>query len=338
MHANHRGIAAVLLQCLRTCLLFVALFCFLALPEGAVAQSAWPNKPIRMIVPYSPGGYTDYMARSIGQKLAENLGVPVVIDNRPGGNSILGADLIAKAAPDGYTIGTVIAAHAVNATLYPKLPYDVMKDFTYISLMSVAPLLLVTNPGLPATNLRELIALARSKPGALNYGSSGTGAAAHLTMEMLKSREGLNMTHVPYKGAANAMQDTIGGQIDLMFDVVGTLMPQVRAGRLRAIAVTAKARMPAAPEVPTMEEAGERDFVNGTWAGLIAPAGVPKDIVNRISNEVQKILRDLAMRDKLAQQGYEAIGDTPEEYEKFMREDIARWARVIRDAGVKVEQ
>jgi tripartite-type tricarboxylate transporter receptor subunit TctC len=309
-----------------------------SLQPACAQQAAWPNKPIRMIVPYTPGGYTDYMARTVGQKLGENLGVPIVFDNRPGANSILGADLIAKAPPDGYTFGTVIAAHAVNATLYAgKLPYDVMKDFTYVTLLSVAPLLLVATPSLPANNLKEVLAYGRAHQGELNFASSGTGAAAHLTMEMLKMREGLSMTHIPYKGTAGALQDTIGGQVNLMFDTVGPLMVQVRAGKLKAIAVTAKARMVAAPDVPTMEEAGERDFVTGTWAGLVAPAGVPKEIVNRVASEVQKILRDPAMRDKLAQQGYEGIGNTPEEYEKFMREEIARWAKVIKDSGTKVE-
>ena len=317
-------------------LLYVAM---LAVCGAANAQSGpWPNRPIRMIVPYTPGGYTDYMARTVGQKLSEALGQPIVFDNRPGANSILGADLIAKAAPDGYTFGTVIAAHAVNASLYPQLPYDVLKDFSYVSLLSVAPLIMVLNPAVPANNVKELVALAKAKPGQLNFGSSGTGAAAHLTMEMFKSRMGISMTHIPYKGTAGVLQDTIGGQVNLFFDVVGPLMPHVRAGKLKAIVVTAKERMPAAPDVPTMAEAGVPDFVGGTWAGYIAPAGTPKEIVNRVSGEVQKILRDPAMKEKLAQQGYEAVGSTPEEYEKFMRDEVAKWAKVIKDAGVKVDQ
>jgi tripartite-type tricarboxylate transporter receptor subunit TctC len=316
----------------------LALACALPCAVAHAQSGVWPNKPIRMIVPYTPGGYTDYMARTVGQRLAENLGQPIVFDNRPGANSILGADLIAKSPPDGYTIGTVIAAHAVNASLYSKLPYDVQKDFTYISLMSVAPLMMVLNPGVPANNVKELIALAKAKPDKLSFGSSGTGAAAHLTMEMFKTRAGIAMTHIPYKGTAGALQDLIGGQIDLMFDVVGPLMPQVKAGKIKAIVVTARDRMLAAPDVPTMAEAGVPDFVAGTWAGLIGPAGMPKEIVNRMSAEVQKILRDPAMREKLALQGYEAVGNTPEEYDRFIREDVARWGKIIKDAGVHVEQ
>jgi tripartite-type tricarboxylate transporter receptor subunit TctC len=309
----------------------IAVFC------GDAAAQTWPSKPIRIIVPYTPGGYTDYMARTVGQKLSEALGQPIVFENRPGANSILGVDLVAKAAPDGYTFGTVIGAHAVNASLYPKLPYDVFKDFTYVSLLSVAPLMMVMNPAVPANSVKELIALAKAKPGQLNFGSSGTGAAAHLTMEMFKTREGISMVHIPYKGTAGVLQDTIGGQVNLFFDVVGPLMPHVRAGKLKAIVVTAKERMVAAPEVPTMAEAGVPDFVSGTFAGYIAPAGTPKEIVNRVSFEVQKILRDPAMREKLAQQGYEAVGSTPEEFEKFMRDEVPKWAKVIRDSGTRIE-
>ena len=190
---------------------------------------------------------------------------------------------VAKAAPDGYTFGTVIAAHAANATLNPKLPYDTLKDFTYVSLMSVAPLIMIAHPSVPANNVKELIALAKAKPGELNFASSGIGAAAHLTMEMFMSRTGIKMQHIPYKGTAGALQDTVGGQINVMFDIVGPLMPQVRSGNAKAIVVTAKERIPAASDVPTMAEQGVPDFVSGTWAGIIAPAGTPKEIVDRVS-------------------------------------------------------
>ena len=274
---------------------------------GATQQASaqnWPSRPIKMIVPYTPGGYTDYMARTVGQKLSETLGQTIVFENRPGANSVIGADAVAKAAPDGYTFGTVIAAHAVNATLNPKLPYDVLKDFTYVSLMSVAPLMMVAHPSLPANNIQELIALAKAKPGELNFASSGVGAAAHLTMEMFKSRAGINMVHVPYKGTAPALTDILGGRINVMFDTVGAFNEHVRAKTLKPIAVTAKARMPAAPDVPTVTESGLPDFVAGTWAGVIAPAGTPKEIVNRVSGEIQKILRDPGMREQLAKLGY----------------------------------
>jgi tripartite-type tricarboxylate transporter receptor subunit TctC len=278
------------------------------------------------------------MTRTVGQKLSEVLGQTIVFENRPGANSIIGADLVAKAQPDGYTIGTVIAAHAVNPSLNPKLPFDPLKDFSYVSLMSVAPLIMIAHPSVPANNVQELIALAKAKPGELNFASSGVGAAAHLTMEMFKSRVGISMVHVPYKGTAGALQDTIGGRINVMFDVVGPLIPHVHAGTVKALVVTAKERMPAAPEVPTMAESGVPDFASGTWAGIIAPAGTPKEIVNRISAEVQKILRDPAMQEKLAREGYEAIGSTPEEYSQFYRDDVARWAKVIKDSGIKPEE
>jgi tripartite-type tricarboxylate transporter receptor subunit TctC len=316
---------------------FAAFAIVLALSGSASGQS-WPAKPIRMIVPYTPGGYTDLMARTVGQKLSEALGQPIIFENKPGANAIIGTDVVAKAPPDGYTIGTVIAAHAVNATLNPKLPYDTLKDFSYVSLMSVAPLIMIAHPSLPANNMKELIALAKAKPGELNFASSGVGAAAHLTMEMFKSRTGINMQHVPYKGTAGALQDTVGGRINVMFDVVGPLMPQVRSGNVKALAVTAKERIPAAADVATMAEQGVPDFISGTWAGIIAPAGTPKEIVDRIAAETKKALADPAMRDKLAEQGIVAVGNTPDEFRAFVAEEVARWGTVIKDAGIKAEQ
>jgi tripartite-type tricarboxylate transporter receptor subunit TctC len=313
-----------------------ALAIVLACAGGALAQG-WPNRPIRMIVPYTPGGYTDLMARLVGQKVSEALGQPIIFENKPGANAIIGTDVVAKAAPDGYTFGTVIAAHAVNATLNPKLPYDTLKDFSYVSLMSVAPLIMIAHPSLPANNVQELIALAKAKPGELNFASSGVGAAAHLTMEMFKSRAGIEMQHIPYKGTAGALQDVIGGRINVMFDVVGPLMPQVRSGLAKAIVVTAKERIPAASDVPTMAEQGVADFISGTWAGIIAPAGTPKEIVDRVAAEARKALADPALKDKLVEQGIVAVGSTPEEFRAFVTEEIARWRKVITDAGIKME-
>jgi tripartite-type tricarboxylate transporter receptor subunit TctC len=308
-----------------------------AFSTGALAQG-WPNRPIRWIVPYTPGGYTDLMSRLVGQKVADALGVTVVFENKPGANAIIGTDVVAKAAPDGYTFGTVIAAHAVNATLNPKLPYDTLRDFTYVSLMSVAPLIMIANNALPANNIKELVALAKSKPGELNFASSGVGAAAHLTMEMFKSRVGIDMVHVPYKGTAGALQDTVGGRINVMFDIVGPLMPQVKAGNTKALGLAAKEPIPAAPGVPTIIEQGVPDFISGTWAGIVAPAGTPKEIVDRIAAEAKKALADPAMRAKLAEQGIVAVGNTPDEYRAFVADEIARWAKVIKDAGIKMEQ
>jgi tripartite-type tricarboxylate transporter receptor subunit TctC len=307
----------------------------LALTGGVQAQ-AWPNKPIRWIVPYTPGGYTDLMSRLVGQKVADALGVTVVFENRPGANAIIGTDFVAKAPPDGYTFGTVIAAHAVNATLNPKLPYDTLKDFSYVSLMSSAPLIIIANKSVPANSIPELIALAKSKPGALSFASSGVGAAAHLTMEMFKSRMGLDMVHVPYKGTAGALQDTVAGNIAVMFDIVGPLMPQVTAGNVKALGLAAKEQIAAAPGVKTIIEQGVPDFVSGTWAGIIAPAATPKEIVDRVAAEAKKALADPAMKQKLAEQGIVAVGNTPDEFRAFVGDEIAKWAKVIKDANIKM--
>jgi tripartite-type tricarboxylate transporter receptor subunit TctC len=305
--------------------------------ETAFAQS-WPNRPIRMVVPYTPGGYTDLMARLVSEKMSAALGQPIVIENKPGANAAIGTDAVAKAAPDGYTFGTVIAAHSVNPTLNPKLPYDAMKDFTYVSLTSVAPLILIATPSLPAKDMKEFIALAKAKPGSLNFASSGIGSAAHLTMEMLKSREGINLQHIPYKGTSGALQDTVGGQINVMFDVIGPLMSQVKSGNAKALAVAAKERVPAAGDVPTMAEAGVPDFVSGTWSGIIAPAGTPKEIVDRVAAEAKKALTDPDLKKKLDDQGIVPMGTTPDEFRAFVTDEIARWKKVITDAGIKMEQ
>lgn len=307
---------------------------------AASAQNSaqgWPNRSIRMVVPYTPGGYTDMMARLVSEKVAASLGQSIVIENKPGANAAIGTDIVAKAAPDGYTFGTVIAAHSVNPSLKPNLPYNTEKDFTYVSLMSVAPLILIATPSLPAKNMQEFIALAKAKPGTLNFASSGIGSAAHLTMEMLKSREGINLQHVPYKGTAGALQDTVGGQINVMFDIIGPLMEQVRGGNAKALGVAAKERVPAAGDTPTLNEQGVKDFASGTWAGIVAPAGVPKEIVERMSAEVKKALADPELKKKLEQQGIVAMGTTPDEFKAFVAEEIARWKQVITAANIKIE-
>ncbi|MCP4616609.1 MAG: tripartite tricarboxylate transporter substrate binding protein [Bradyrhizobium sp.] len=306
--------------------------------SSASAQTqGWPNRPIRMVVPYTPGGYTDMMARLVSEKVAASLGQSIVIENKPGANAAIGTDTVAKAAPDGYTFGTVIAAHSVNPSLKANLPYNTEKDFTYVSLMSVAPLIIVATPSLPAKNMQEFIALAKAKPGQLNFASSGIGSAAHLTMEMLKSREGINLQHVPYKGTAGALQDLVGGQINVMFDIIGPLMEQVRAGNAKALGVAAKERVPAAGDTPTLIEQGVKDFASGTWAGIIAPAGVPKEIVDRMSLEAKKALADPALKKKREQPGIVAMGTTPEEFKAFVGEEIARWKQVITAADIKAE-
>jgi tripartite-type tricarboxylate transporter receptor subunit TctC len=318
---------------------FVSTLLAAAMAAGAapVLAQAWPSKPIRMIVPYTPGGYTDQMARGIGEPLGRALGQTVIFENKPGANSILGADIVAKAAPDGYTLATVIAAHSGNATLYPKLPFDVLKDFAVVSLTSVSPVILVVNNEFPAKTVGEFLAYAKANPGKINYGSSGTGAAAHLTMEYLMNLQGLKMQHVPYKGTAPALTDLIGGQIGVMFDTPASMMPHVRAGKIRALGVTSEKRVGGAMDVPTFIESGVPGFVSGTWSMVLAPAGTPPDIVNKLSGEIAKITRSPAFREKYESQGIIPVGNTPEEATAFLRAEVAKWGKVIRDANVKVD-
>jgi tripartite-type tricarboxylate transporter receptor subunit TctC len=302
-----------------------------------VMAQAWPSKPIRMIVPYTPGGYTDNMARGVGEPLGRALGTTVIFENRPGANSILGAEMLAKAAPDGYTLGTVIAAHSANATLYPKLPFDVQKDFTPVSLISVAPLILVANNDFPAKSVAEFITFAKANPGKINFGSSGNGAAAHLTMEYLMGLTGTRMQHVPYKGTAPALTDLIGGTIGVMFDVPATMMPHVKAGKIRALGVSAEKRVGGALDVPTFNESGMPGFVASSWAMVLAPAGTPPDIANRIAAEITKITRGTVFRERFESQGIIPAGGTPEEAAIFLKNEVAKWGKVIKDANVKAE-
>ena len=298
---------------------------------------AWPTKPIRMIVPYTPGGYTDTMARGVGEPLARALGTSMIYDNKPGANSILGVDILAKSAPDGYTLATVIAAHSANATLYPKLPFDVMKDFVPVSVTSLSPLILVVNNDFPAKTVAEFLAYARANPGKINFGSSGTGAAAHLTMEYLQTLTGTKMQHIPYKGTAPLLTDLIGGQIGVAFDATSLMMPHIRGGKIRGLATTADKRVAGALDYPTMIESGVPGFISGTWSMVLAPAGTPPAIVNRLSSEIAKIARTPAFREKFESQGILPVGNTPEEAAAFLKDEVAKWGKVIRDANVKVE-
>ena len=301
------------------------------------AAQAWPAKPIRMIVPYTPGGYTDTMARGVGEPLARALGTTMMYDNKPGANSILGVDILAKSAPDGYTLATVIAAHSANATLYPKLPFDVMKDFVPVSVTSLSPLILIVNNDFPAKTVAEFLAYARANPGKINFGSSGTGAAAHLTMEYLQTLTGTKMQHIPYKGTAPLLTDLIGGQIVTAFDAASLMMPHVKGGKIRALATTAEKRVAGALDVPTMIEGGVPGFTSGTWSMVLAPAGTPPDVVNRLSSEIAKVTRTPAFRERFEPQGIIPVGNTPDEAAAFLKAEVAKWGRVIRDANVKVE-
>ncbi|MBL8376389.1 MAG: tripartite tricarboxylate transporter substrate binding protein [Burkholderiales bacterium] len=311
--------------------------CLMCLAVPAALAQAWPAKPIRMIVPYTPGGYTDTMARLVGDAVGRALNANIIYENRPGANSIVGVEMLAKAPADGYTLATVIAAHSANATLYPKLPFDPVKDFVPVSLTSVSPLILVANNDFPARTVAEVIAHAKANPGKINFGSSGSGAAAHLTMEGLMLATGTKMQHIPYKGTAPALTDLIGGQIGILFDVPSTMMQHVRAGKIKAIAITAEKRIAAAPEVPVFAESGMPGFTAGSWTMTLAPAGTPADIVNRLAGETAKAIRSQALKERIEGMGVIPVGNTPEEAAAFLRAEVAKWGKIIREANVKVE-
>ena len=302
-----------------------------------LAQNTWPNKPIRIIVPYTPGGFTDQMARIVQIGLQNRLQQTVTVDNKPGANSIIGVDLLAKAPADGSTFGVVIAAYAANNTLYPKLPYDARKDLTGVSLMGVSPLLAAVNNDAPFKTARELIDYARANPGKVSFGSSGNGSAAHLTSELLKSLTKTYMVHIPYRGAVPALTDLIGGQIQLFFDAATGLIGPGKAGRVRLIGVSSDRRLPAVPDVPTFIEQGFSGFTGSTWAGMLAPGATPKDIVKRMSDEVSRIIKSDETRARLDTMGTFAAGSSPEEFDAFISVETAKWARVIKDAGVKAD-
>ena len=306
-----------------------------ALPS--IAQPAWPSRPIRIIVPYTAGGFTDQMARLLQVGLQNRLGQPVVIENKPGANSIIGVDAVAKAAPDGHTFGVVIAAYAANTTLYPKLPYNPNKDLVGVSLLGVSPLLAAVPNSAPFKNATELVAYAKANPGKVSFGSSGNGSAAHLTSELLKAVTKTYMVHIPYRGAAPALTDLLGGHLQLFFDAPTNLIQPGKSGRLRLIGVASDKRLPAAPDVPTFIEQGLKGFTGSTWASMIAPAGTPREVVKRMSDEVNRIIHSEETRAKLEAMGTFAEGTTPEACDAFITAETAKWAKVIKDAGVTAD-
>ena len=321
---------------MKTCLrlLFAACLC---LAQVALAQQ-YPSRPVKWVVPYTPGGITDSVTRLVAQKLETALGQPVVIENKPGANSIVGAEMVARSTPDGYTALTVIAAHAANATLYSgRLSFDPVKSFAPISLVGVAPLILTVNNDFPARDMKQLIDYARANPGKISFGSSGVGAAAHLTTELLKQTANIEMVHVPYKGTAPALTALLAGEIQVLVDVPSSMMPHVRAGKVRALGLFASKRSPGAPEVPTVAEAGGPPLEGSTWVMFLAPAGTPREVVARLSSETAKIVNAPEMRARFEQLGVEAVGGTPAETARFLDDEIEKWSRVITTAKVKVE-
>ncbi len=298
---------------------------------------AWPAKPIRVIVPYTPGGFTDITARLVTQKLQERLGQPVVIDNKPGANSIVGVDALAKSPADGYTFAVVIAAYAANITLYPKLPYDPKKDLAAVSLIGISPLVAAVNNDTPFRSAADLIDYARKNPGKVSYGSSGNGSAVNLTTELLKSMTQTSMVHIPYKGAAPALTDLMGGHIQLFMDAAVGLINPGKTGKVRLIGVASETRLAALPDVPTFIEQGIKGFTGSTWAGILAPAGTPPAVIKRVADEVAAIVKLPDVKQKFDEMGTIAVGSTPAEFESFISTETAKWGKVIRDAKITAE-
>ena len=313
----------------------------LAVGTGAAfAQGAanYPTKPIRIVVPFAAAGTTDLLARAVGNEMQKAWGQTVLVENRPGAGGNLGSDIVAKAAPDGYTLLVgAVSPQAINVTLYPKLPYDVMRDFSHITLIAAVPNVLEVNPSVPVKTVKELIALAKSKPGQLTFASSGSGTSIHLSAELFKTMAGVDMLHIPYKGSGPAVTDLVGGQVQLMFDNLPSSIGQIKAGKLRAIAVTTLKRSPALPDVPTIAESGLPGYDASSWFGMHAPAGTPRDIINKIHGVVSKSLHTPEMAERLAAQGAQAVGNTPEEFTEFLRAEIAKWAKVVKASGARVE-
>ena len=317
--------------------LFLALA---ALPGGADAiAQVYPSKPIRFVVPYPPGGSVDIAARALGQKLSEAWGQPVVVDNRAGAGGNIGADLVAKSPADGYTLLMgAVATHAINPTLYAKIPYDPVKDFTPVALVVQVPNILVVNPSVPAKSVKELIELARAKPGTLNFASGSTGSTGHLAGELFNTMADVKMVHIPYKGAAPAMADLLAGQVQLMFDNLANALPNVKAGRLRALAVTTLTRSPAVPDLPTIAESGLPGFDLTTWFGVMVPAGTAPEIVAKLNAEIVRALATKDMHERLEKMGAEApTNNTPERFAAFIRTEAAKYAKVVKESGAKVE-
>jgi tripartite-type tricarboxylate transporter receptor subunit TctC len=305
---------------------------------AAKAQDSYPTKPIRWIVPYAAGGFADIRARKLGIDLARNLGQPVVIENRAGAGGVVGTDAVAKAAPDGYTIGMGnLAALAVNVSLMKKLPYDPLKDLQPIVLIERSPLILVAGPGLQANSVQELIAYAKANPGKVGFGSSGVGGAHHLSGEMLKLRTGVDMVHIPYKGGAPAAADLMAGHLPVMFEMGYAALPSVKSGKTRALAVTSTQRLALLPDVPTMAEAGQPGFESFNWQGVIVPAGTPRAIVDRLNREFNAILALPEQRDAILATASEVAGGTPETFRDLIRSEIPKWAEVVKAAKIQPE-
>ncbi len=302
-----------------------------------VSAQSYPSKPIRLVVPYSPGAGTDTIARILAQKTGEALGQQVVIDNRPGAGGSIGTEVVAKAPADGYTLLFTPTSHAINPGIYPKLGYDTVKDFAPISVVASLPVVLAVEPGVPAATIKELIALAKAKPGQLTMASSGNGTVFHLTGELFKDAAGVNIVHVPFKGGAPAVAALLGGQVSMTFETSVTVVPHIRSGKLRALGVASPKRIALLPDVPTLGESGFPGILAENWYGLFAPAGTPRETIARLYTELDRAIHNPDVREKLAQQGAEIRENTPEQTAAFLRSEMTKWARVIKDSGAKAD-
>ena len=318
------------------CGLLTILAC-VACVAAAQTPANYPAKFVRFIVPYAPGGSSDVLARTIGQKLGSALGQTFVIDNRPGAGSMVGTDIAAKATPDGYTIILTDMPHTINPSIYAKVPYDPIKDFSPVTVIGVSPMFLFVNPAVKAQNVKELIALAKAQPGKLSIASGGTGATTHLMAELLQSHAGIKLTHVPYKGAGPALTDVVAGQIPATFTSMATAAPFAQSGRLRILGVTSAKRLPAFPDVATFEESGVAGLVVEHWWGIMAPAGVPKPIVEKLRGDIVAAVNSPDVRERFAVLAVEPRTNTPQQFQALLESDVKRWAKVVRDAGIKIE-
>lgn len=308
------------------------------IPDLSFAQEAWPSKPIRLVIPFPPGGATDILGRMVAQELNKALGVSVIAENRAGAGGNIGAEAVARSAPDGYTLlmGT-IGTQSINQSLYPRLSFDPIKDLTPVTLVATVPNVLVVHPSVPANNVKELIALAKSRPGKLNYGSSGNGSSVHLSGELFKSMTGTFMTHIPYRGSAPAVADLLAGQLDLMFDNLPSVIAHIKSGKLRALGVTSPKRSPSLPDLPTIAESGVPGYDATSWFCLVAPAGTPAPIISRVQQIVAKSLGAPEIREKLLTLGAEGVGNTPEAFGQFIKAESVKWAKVVKVSGAKID-
>ncbi len=308
-----------------------------AVLAATASAQGYPAKPVKVVVPYPPGGPTDIVARVVSQKLSEQTGQQFLVENRPGAGGNIGAEVVAKAPADGYTLLVATTAHAINPSLFKSLSYQLLKDFVPVSQLTSGPLVIVVNPALPAKNVAELIALAKAKPGTLNFASSGNGQSTHLSAELFSSMAGIKMNHVPYKGSAPALTDVMGGQAALMFDTMLSAMPHVKSGKLRALAVTSAKRSPAAPDLPTVAESGLPGYEAIAWNNLLAPAGTPRDVIAKLSAELKKVLDQPDVKERFAAQGFAAAWTTPEASTAFMQSEVDKWAKVVKTSGATVD-